>query len=205
MKTKFFGSIAAMFLLIATGCADSGTEKVSLKCKPKGKILIVYYSQSNTKNTKTVAQWIQNQVGGDLFEITMVKPYSSNYYTVLKEAKKDLDGKINPPIKPFQGKIADYDLIFAGSPVWYGTFAPPLSTFLRSHDFTGKTMIPFCTHGGGGAGRLYSDFAKTLPKSKILPGLTMRGNNVIERAIGRGTADKSSPSEVILWLNKIFQ
>lgn len=204
MKMKILSSIMAGFMMTVTGCAQPA-EDIKLNRKPKGKILIVYYSQSSTRNTKTVAQWIQNQVGGELFEITMLKPYSDNYYTVLKESKKHIDGKIDPEIKPFQKKIAGYDLIFVGSPVWYGTFAPPLGTFLHSHDFTGKTVIPFCTHGGGGAGNLYRNIERTLPKAKILPGLTMKGHNVVERAIGRGTADKSSPSEVIKWLNEIFK
>ena len=65
-------------------------------------------------------------------------------------------------------------------------------------------MIPFCTHGGGGAGHLFDDVAKAAPKSKVLPGLTLKGSNVVERTLGLGTASKASPNEVVKGLNEIF-
>ncbi len=65
-------------------------------------------------------------------------------------------------------------------------------------------VIPFCTHGGGGAGHLFADVAKAAPNAKVLPGLTLKGSNVVERTLGRGTASKASPDEVVKWLNGIF-
>ncbi len=188
----------------AVGCCKAKEPVLTLKQKPAGKILIVCYSQSKTKNTKTVARWIQNQTGGDLLEIEMVKPYSESYSAVLKESKKDMDSKTLPELKPFPQKPAEYDIIFIGSPIWYGTFAPPVGSFLAGTDWKGKTVIPFCTHGGGGAGRFYDDVKNAAAGADVPEGLAVRGHNVVERTIGRGTASKESPDVVTEWLNKLF-
>ena len=197
------GVLAALLALLP-GCSGKKGPEPLLTKKPGGKVLIVCYSQSATRNTLTVARWIREKVGGDLFEIVMEKPYSDSYAKVLIESKKHLDGKIKPAIKPFKGEFKAYDTVFVGSPVWYNTFAPPLGTFLSQHDFKGKTVIPFCTHGGGGPGHLYADLKAAVPGAKVLEGLTMKGHNIIERTFGRGTADKCSPAEVVEWLNKVL-
>ncbi|MBR2363874.1 MAG: hypothetical protein IKA79_01620, partial [Lentisphaeria bacterium] len=117
------GVLASIFLL----CACSGKEegKKSIKTKFEKKALIVYYSQSDKQNTATVAKWIGEQTKGKLFPVTMKKPYTGNYFSVLKEAKKHLKENTKPKILPCEEDIASYDVIFIGSPVWFGTFAPP--------------------------------------------------------------------------------
>jgi len=202
MKRSAIMAAAASLWGLLCGCSNS--SQVALARKPEGKILIVCYSESANQNTLTAAKWIQQQVGGDLCVIKMVPPYSDSYRKVLKESKHHLDNNIKPEILPLGKNVADYDIVFVGSPVWYGTFAPPLGTFFSQNDLSGKTVIPFCTHGGGGAGHLFDDVAKAVPKSKVLPGLTLKGSNVVERALGRGTASKASPDEVVKWLNEIF-
>ena len=202
MKGTVFTTVMASLLGVFCGCSNS--SPAALNRKPEGKILIVCYSESANQNTMTAARWIQQQVGGDLCGIKTVTPYSDSYRKVLKESKHQLDNNIKPEILPLAQKVADYDIVFVGSPVWYGTFAPPLGTFFSQNDLSGKTVIPFCTHGGGGAGHLFDDVAKAAPRSKVLPGLTLKGSNVIERTIGRGTASKASPDEVVKWLNEIF-
>lgn len=202
MKRSAIMTAAASLLVFLCGCSNPTQNRLSRK--PEGKILIVCYSESANQNTMTAARWIQQQVGGELCGIKTVTPYSDSYRKVLKESKHQLDNNIKPEILPLAQKVADYDIVFVGSPVWYGTFAPPLGTFFTQNDLSGKTVIPFCTHGGGGAGHLFDDVAKAAPKSKVLPGLTLKGSNVLERTIGRGTASKASPDEVVKWLNEIF-
>lgn len=197
--------IMALMAILGFLCGCSNSSPATLNRKPEGRILIVCYSESANQNTMTAATWIQEQVGGDLCAVKMVAPYSDSYSKVLKEAKHHLDNGIKPEILPLDKNVGDYDIVFVGSPVWYGTFAPPLGTFFSQNDLSGKTVIPFCTHGGGGAGNLFEDVAKAAPESKILPGLTLKGSNVVERKIGRGTASKASPDEVIEWLNAILE
>ena len=203
MRKTVLMTVMASLLGFFCGCSNS--SPTTLIRKLEGKILIVCYSESANQNTMTAATWIQEQVGGDLCSIKMAAPYSDSYRDVLKEAKNHLDNGIKPEILPLEKKVGDYDIVFVGSPVWYGTFAPPLGTFFSQNDLSGKTVIPFCTHGGGGAGHLFEDVAKAVPKSKVLPGLTLKGSNVVERTIGRGTASKASPDEVIEWLNEILE
>ena len=203
MRKMVLMTVMASLLGFFCGCSNS--SPVTLNRKPEGRILIVCYSESANQNTMTAATWIQEQVGGDLCAVKMVTPYSDSYSKVLKEAKNHLDNGIKPEILPLDKNVGDYDIVFVGSPVWYGTFAPPLGTFFSKNDLSGKTVIPFCTHGGGGSGHLFEDVAKAAPKSKVLPGLALKGSNVVERTIGRGTASKASPDEVIEWLNEIME
>lgn len=203
MRKMMLMTVMASLLGFFCGCSNS--SPATLNRKPEGRILIVCYSESANQNTMTAATWIQEQVGGDLCSVKMVAPYSESYRDVLKEAKNHLDNGIKPEILPLDKNVGDYDIVFVGSPVWYGTFAPPLGTFFSTNDLSGKTVIPFCTHGGDGAGHLFEDVAKAAPESKILPGLALKGSNVVERTLGRGTASKASPDEVIEWLNEILE
>ena len=188
---------------LLSGCKNTPPEV--LNWKPDGKVLIVCYSESCNQNTLTVAKWIRELTNGSLHQIRMKTPYSKEYRKVLKESKHHLDNRIFPEILPFDGDIKEYDIIFIGSPVWYGTFAPPLESFIRKYDFSGKTVIPFCTHGGGGAGKIYEDLKKILPGAEVKPGLTVKGSNIIERTFKRGTKNKSSKEEIIHFLNRIKQ
>lgn len=199
MRKTALMTVIASVLGFLFGCSNA--SPATLIRKPEGRILIVCYSESANQNTMTAATWIQQQVGGDLCAVKMVAPYSESYRDVLKEAKNHLDNGIKPEILPLDKDVSNYDIVFVGSPVWYGTFAPPLGTFFSKNDLSGKTVIPFCTHGGGGAGHLFEDVAKAAPESKILPGLELKGSNVVERTLGRGTASKASPNDVVNWLN----
>ncbi|MBQ4132286.1 MAG: NAD(P)H-dependent oxidoreductase [Desulfovibrionaceae bacterium] len=201
-----------LFVIAATagtvffyGCARSNEPTLTLNKKPDGKTLVVYYSQSANQNTKIVAEWILQQTGGDFFEIEMLTPYPDSYNAVLEASKQHNEAGILPEIRPFNKDISDYDLIFIGSPIWYGTYAPPVGTFLASADWTDKTLVPFCTHGGGGSGKFYSDLAAACPGAKLLDGLAVRGSNVVERMLRRSTAHKESPDIVVEWLNQIIR
>jgi flavodoxin len=154
------------------------------------KILIAYYSHSG--NTKEMAIQIQKVVGGDLFEIQTVKPYPSEYNVVTKQAKAEINKGYKPPIKSKVNNIAGYDIVFIGTPIWWGTMAPPVATFLSENNLSGKTIIPFCTHGSGGPSNFFIDTAKLLPQSIIVDGKGLNGSSV-----------KTSQNEVSEWLNSI--
>lgn len=112
------------------------------------KILIAYYSLSG--NTKEVAEAIQEKIGGTLFEIQTVQSYPEEYRATTAQAKKEINEGFRPELKTKVENMAQYDTVFIGSPNWWGTIAPAVSTFLESYDFNGKKVIPFITHGGGG-------------------------------------------------------
>ncbi len=157
------------------------------------KVLVAYYSLRNG-NTRIVAEQIRQNVGGDIFRIETVRSYPSEYRAVTEQAKKELETGYRPKLKRTVPKFDDYDVIYLGSPNWWGTIAPAVFTFLESHNFSGKTIIPFITHEGSRMGNSVSDIKKLAPKATVLEGLPVRG----------GSADKAEP-DVKAWLKKIGQ
>lgn len=124
----------------------------------EAKTLVAYYSI--TGNTQKAAEVVAEATGADLYQIELVTPYPPEYRDQVALAKKELADGTLPPIKPWPENIAQYDVVFIGSPVWLGTMATPVRTFLASGVLKGKTVIPFVTHGGGGADNCFIDTAK---------------------------------------------
>ncbi|WP_291652751.1 flavodoxin [Clostridium sp.] len=136
-------------------------------------ILTVYYSLFG--NTENLALEIAIQSDCALRELIPDKNYSFNYNTASKEVRNQISRGFCPKLISGNESIENYQTIFIGSPNWFKTLAPPVLRFLRSHDFTGKTVIPFCTHGGGGFGQIENDIARECSKSIILPGIAVNG------------------------------
>lgn len=110
-------------------------------------VLIAYYSLF--QNTANLALEIAIQTGGTIREIIPDKNYSFDFNTAAKEVRNQISRGFCPKLVSGNESIKDYDTIFIGTPNWFKTLAPPVLSFLRQHDFTGKTIVPFCTHGGG--------------------------------------------------------
>ena len=119
------------------------------------KILIAYYSWSG--NTKEVAEAIQEKTNGTLFRIETAQPYPEEYRATTEQAKKEINEGYHPALKDKVADITQYDVIFIGSPNWWGTIAPAVSTFLSSYNLKDKRVIPFITHGGGGVQNTIKD------------------------------------------------
>lgn len=139
------------------------------------RVLIVYYTR--TGNTKAVAEHIHAQVGGDLLEIQPVTPYPTDYKATTDQAKKELAEGFKPPLSTTVPDLKAYDTIFLGSPNWWSTIAPPMMTFLSEHDMSGKTLVPFLTHGGSALGRSVTDIKTLCPTANVLDGLAVYGTN----------------------------
>ena len=138
------------------------------------KPLIVYYSYSGI--TRRLAEDIALITDGNLRELKPQKSYSFSYNTAVKEARAEIEKGYCPPLLQGAEPIEDTDVIFVGSPNWLKTFAPPVLSFLRSVDLSGKTIIPFCTHGGGGFGRIIEDYKRECKNSIIKDGIALRGD-----------------------------
>lgn len=135
--------------------------------------LIVFYSLFG--NTESLASEIAIQTNGTLRKLVPYKNYSFDYNTAAKEVRNQIFRGFCPELISGNESIEDYQTIFIGSPNWFKTLAPPVLSFLRTHDFTGKTVIPFCTHGGGGFGQIETDITRECSKSIILPGNAVSG------------------------------
>ncbi len=138
------------------------------------KLLIVYYSYSGI--TKRLAEDIALITDGKLRELKPQKPYSFSYNTAVKEARHEIENEYCPPLAEGAESVGDAEVIFIGSPNWLKTFAPPVLTFLKTVDLSGKTIIPFCTHGGGGFGRMIENYKNECKNSIIKEGLALKGD-----------------------------
>jgi flavodoxin len=154
------------------------------------KILIAYFSR--TGNTREMARQIQKATGGDIFEIIPLKPYPEAYQEVVAQAKKEIKAGFKPELKTKIKDINKYDIIFVGSPNWFSTIAPPVTAFLAAYDLSGKTVIPFVTHGGGGMANCEADVKKLCPKSTFLKGQAVNGRLV-----------KNAQDKISEWLREI--
>ncbi|NLZ52724.1 MAG: flavodoxin [Thermoanaerobacteraceae bacterium] len=168
------------------------------------KCLIAYYSRKGQNyvsgrivdlevgNTEVVANMIQEMTGADMFKIESVKPYPRDYTETTEVAKDELRANARPELTDHVDDMDSYDVIFLGYPNWWGTFPMPVFTFLEEYDFSGKTIVPFCTHEGSGLGRSEKDIVKLCPEATVLKGIAIHGTSA-------GSAGKSVDN----WLKNI--
>ena len=158
-------------LAMVTGIATSFAQQ---------KVLVLYYSENGT--TKTVAEELQKQLGADIEAVEAVEAYTGDFQATVQRGNKERESGQWPAIKPLKKKIADYDVVFLGYPIWYGTYANPMVTLIKEQDFAGKTIVPFCTFGSGGLNTSSADLKKALPKAKIEKGYGVRTARVAKAA-----------------------
>ena len=152
---KCIGAVAGVAAIHGFSFANEGEKK--MKCA------VVYFSWSG--NTRFAAETIAKKTGADLFEIKAETPYSGDFQKCCDEAKPECYGKTLRPIKAIEGlDLAKYDLVFVGSPNWWGTMAPPVRTWVSQSKeaLKGKKACLFQTHGGGGMQRVGKEFAETV-------------------------------------------
>ena len=149
------------------------------------KSLVLYYSETGT--TKTVALELQKQLNADIESIEPETPYSGNFQETIQRGQREMQNGELPALKPIKAKLADYDVIFLGYPIWFGTYANPIATLVRDNDFAGKTIVPFCSFGSGGLNTSADALKKALPKANIKTGYGVRTARVqaVEKELNR--------------------
>lgn len=156
------------------------------------KTLVVYFSWSG--HLDSMAHWVADETGGDLYRVTAAEPYPENYNDTADRAKNEQDDGKRPEIVVdiTEAQMAQYDTVFFGFPVWWYDLPMPMWTFLESYDFSGKTIIPFFSHEGSSNG------ANALPTvEKLASGATVRTDDAL--SIRGGNVD-GSESEVREWI-----
>lgn len=144
-------------------------------------------------NAELIANWIAEETGGDLFSIKTQRKYSSDYDECLNQARRERDNNERPALVGRVNNIDDYDVIFLGFPNWWYTCPMAVFTFVESYDLSGKTIIPFCTHGTGGLSRTIRDLKNLLPENcEVLEPIGVYRPEV-----------KNSKSRVLDWLKKL--
>ena len=203
-------SIAVMSLMILTiicllsGC--SGAQQLPADAQPairEKKVLIVYMSRTN--NTKAIAEFIHQKVGGTLAALELEAPYPADYNATVQQVARENETGYLPPLKTKIDRIEQYDIVFLGFPTWGMRLPPPVKSFLRQYSLKGKTVIPFNTNAGYGEGSSFQTVRELCPESTVLEGFATRGG--VERdgeylVIKEARAEEAR-KEVESWLRKI--
>ena len=166
--------------LASAGAVAMSRFAFATEGEKKLKAAVVYYSWSG--NTRFAAETIAKMAGADIFEIKAETPYNSDFGKCCDEAKPECYGKTLRPIKSIAGlDLVQYDVVFVGTPNWWGTMAPPVRTWVTQNKdaLKGKTVCLFQTHGGGGMQRVGKDFAEVIgDAAKVLPPKALSGSSI---------------------------
>ncbi|MHB8097148.1 MAG: flavodoxin [Erysipelotrichaceae bacterium] len=155
------------------------------------KVLVTYFSHSG--NTKVVAEKISSVLNGDLFEIKTLDTYQVKYNLVVDQAKKEFLAQYRPKLQNHVENLNNYDVIVIGYPMWWYTCPMAIFSFLEEYDFSGKVILPFCTHEGSALSSSIEDIKKIVPTAIVKEGLAIRGSKVSE-----------SDQLINAWLKKVL-
>ncbi|MBQ9666608.1 MAG: NAD(P)H-dependent oxidoreductase [Bacteroidaceae bacterium] len=212
MKTMKYILASALCMLVSIACSGSkksesnvnepeAQEATAEAVKKDGKALVVFFSHAGDNysvgdikvgNTKIVADYISELTGADQFEIKTSKYDGMAYRPLCDLAKEEQQKGELPPFEGSLENLVQYDTVFIGGPVWWGTYPQVMFTFFSQYDLNDKTIIPFTTHEGSGLGNCVKDVKKTYPNATVTGEFAMFGHDV-----------RSGKKEVEKWLNKI--
>ena len=189
---------AVLALLIATGCnaqnndvetlrATSMKNDKSQKQNTMSKSIVIFFSHAGDNysvgnievgNTKIVADYISEIKGADQFEIVTHKYDGMAYMPLIELAKEEANKGELPPYEGAAPDLSQYDTVFIGGPVWWGTYPQVMFTLFKDINLDGKTVIPFTTHEGSGLASCVSDVKKAFPKAKVTGEFSIYGHEV---------------------------
>ena len=144
--------------------------------KKADKTLVVYYAYSD--NTRKLANMIHEKVGGDILEIQPLELYPDDYNAVYAQGRKEVEEHIKPQLSNNLTDISEYGTIYLGSPIWFETIAPPVASFLYGQSLAGKTIVPFCTYDGLGAGQSIEEITHLSPNAKVAQGFAVKRTEI---------------------------
>ena len=187
MNTHFIKNLALVVagLLMTISCSGNTGTKEKKVMEKNAKVLIVFFSHAgenyavgNIKvgNTKLVADEIQKVTGGDEFEIVAERNYDLPYASLTKLAKEEQERNEKPAFKGEVKDIDQYNTVFIGGPVWWGTYPQVMFSFFDKYDLNGKTIIPFTTHEGSGLGSVVEDLKKLYPNATFKEAFSIYGH-----------------------------
>lgn len=206
MFKSFKYILASVFcLLISTACNgnsfNNATQNNNKAMNNKGKALVVFFSHAGDNyavgnievgNTKIVADYISEITGADQFEIVTHKYDGVAYTPLINLAQEEARNGELPPYEGTDPDLSQYDTVFIGGPVWWGTYPQVMFTFFKNHenDLKGKAVIPFTTHEGSGLANCVEDVKDAFPGANVTKGFAIYGHEV-----------RSGKSKVEKWLN----
>lgn len=167
---------------------ESKTDDINIE--NMGNTLILYFSMSG--NTETVANYIHEEIGGDIVKLETVQTYPEDYDELVDYAREEQRDNTRPELETTIENIEQYDTIFLGYPNWWGDMPMPIYSFLDQYDLSNKTIAPFITHGGSGLSGTPANIANEEPDAVVTEGLAINGDDVDD-----------CQDEVNEWLNEL--
>ena len=179
---------AVLALLMATSCNAQNKQEVKSSNKNNmNKSIVIFFSHAGDNysvgnievgNTKIVADYITEIKGADQFEIVTHKYDGMAYMPLIELAKEEANKGELPPYEGTAPDLSQYDTVFIGGPVWWGTYPQVMFTLFKDINLDGKTVIPFTTHEGSGLASCASDVKKAFPKAKVTGEFSIYGHEV---------------------------
>lgn len=170
------GTLALLCILFSMSVTHAQQSGNNSEPNSRPRILIAYFSL--TGNTRLIAHDIQEMVGGDLFAIKAVRQYGPDFDTAVEQAREELRTAARPELQAKVANMQDYDTVFVGFPNWVGTMPMAMFTFLEQHDFSGKTIVPFCTHGTSGISNTINDLKELNLHANVREHIAIYRNDV---------------------------
>ena len=189
--------LATLALMLATGCQGQTKQEVKQeKQNTMSKSIVIFFSHAGDNysvgnvevgNTKIVADYISEIAGADQFEIVTHKYDGMAYTPLINLAKEEANNGELPPYEGDAPDLSQYDIVFIGGPVWWGTYPQVMFTLFKDINLDGKTVIPFTTHEGSGLASCVSDVESAFPKANVTKGFSIYGHEV---RTGRAKVEK---------------
>ena len=202
--------VVVLAMVMVAGCNGQETkthgrasqqDNKSLNSENMKKSIVIFFSHAgdnysvgiiDTGNTKIVADYISEITGADQFEIVTHKYDGMAYMPLIELAKKEAAAGELPPYEGAAPDLSQYDTVFIGGPVWWGTYPQVMFTLFKDINLDGKTVIPFTTHEGSGLASCASDVRKAFPKAKVTGEFSIYGHEV-----------RSGKAKVERWLKNL--
>lgn len=167
-------AVVAALASLPLGCAAADPEQSEASASSSTRTLVAYFSRSG--NTRVIAGLIHRSMPSDLFEILPATDYPADYLETVAKARQERDDGVEPALRASIDDISRYDTVYLGFPIWGETAPPVIRSFLSRHDLSGKTIVPFITHGGYGVGSSLRVLARHAPDAPILEAFTMEAD-----------------------------
>jgi flavodoxin len=198
--------VIATALCALPDCSSAQQPRADAEPLFAGKnVLIVYLSRTN--NTKAIAEFIHQRVGGSIVAVELETPCPADYDDTVQQVARENETGYLPPLKTKIDRIGQYDVVFLGFPTWGMQLPPPMKSFLRQHNLGGRTVIPFNTNAGYGVGSSFQTVSDLCAQCTVLEGFSTRGG--VERdgqyLVIKETRAAEVQKELESWLQKTHE
>jgi len=172
--TRREGLKSALLLGMAVNLGLAADPAGAQPTAGNGSVLVAFFTR--TGNTAVIARQIRRALDADLFEIRPAEAYPEDYEETVAQATHERESGVEPPLATLVPNMERYETVFLGFPIWGMTAPSVIRSFLSKHDLSGKTLVPFITHGGYGLGQSLSVIAEQSPQAQLLEGFSLEAD-----------------------------